>query len=71
MKVPLKSMLGESGLGTNAKKCRNEKTNCINCVVRSRGMGMTSADGRKVNVLEMTCFRSLVGVPRMYRVGNA
>ena len=31
---------------------------------------MTSAERRKVNVLEMKCFRSLVGVSRMDRVRN-
>ena len=40
----------------------------INCVVRSRGMGKRSVERRKVIVLEMKCFRSLVGVSRMDRV---
>ena len=31
---------------------------------------MRSAGRRKVNVLEMKCLRSLVGVSRMDRVGN-
>ena len=31
---------------------------------------MISAERRKVNVLEMKCLRSLVGVSRMDRVGN-
>ena len=31
---------------------------------------MRSAERRKVNVLEVKCFRSLVGVSRMDRVGN-
>ena len=31
---------------------------------------MRSAEGRKVNVLEMKCVRSLVGVSRMDGVGN-
>ena len=31
---------------------------------------MSSAERRKVNVLEMTCLRSLVGVSRMDRVRN-
>ena len=31
---------------------------------------MRSAERRTVNVLEMKCLRSLVGVPRMDRVGN-
>ena len=33
-------------------------------------MGMRSAERRKVNVLEMKCLRSLVGVSRMDRVRN-
>ena len=32
--------------------------------------GMRSAERRKVNVLEMSCLRSLVGVSRMNRVRN-
>ena len=32
--------------------------------------GMRSAESRTVNVLEMKCLRSLVGVLRMDRVGN-
>ena len=32
--------------------------------------GMRSAERRNVNVLEMKCLRSLVGVSRMDRVGN-
>ena len=31
---------------------------------------MKSAERRKVNLLEMKCLRSLVGVSRMDRVGN-
>ena len=31
---------------------------------------MRSAERRKVNVLEMKCLRSLIGVPRMDRVRN-
>ena len=33
-------------------------------------MGMRSAERRKVNVLEMKCLRSLVGVSRMDRGRN-
>ena len=32
---------------------------------------MRSSEKRKVNVLEINCLRSLVGVSRMYRVKNA
>ena len=31
---------------------------------------MRSAERRKVNVLEMKCLRTLIGVSRMDRVGN-
>ena len=31
---------------------------------------MRSAERMKVNILEMKCFRSLVGVSRMHRVRN-
>ena len=33
-------------------------------------MGMISAGRRKVNVIEMKCLRSLVGLSRMDRVKN-
>ena len=36
----------------------------------SEAWGMRSAERRKVNVLEMKCLRSLVGVSRMDRVRN-
>ena len=37
---------------------------------RVEAWGMRSAERRKVNVLEMKCLRSLVGVSRMDRVRN-
>ena len=40
------------------------------CTEQRHGVGMRSAERRKVNVLEMKCLRSLVGVSRMDRVGN-
>ena len=36
----------------------------------TKALGMRSAERRKVNVLEMNCLRSLVGVSRMDRVRN-
>ena len=36
----------------------------------AEALGMRSAERRKVNVLEMKCLRSLVGVSRMDRVVN-
>ena len=46
------------------------RSNCTNGVVWSRTLGMRSAERRKVNVLEMKCLRSLVGVSLMDRVRN-
>ena len=46
------------------------RSNCNDGLVRSRGMGLRSAERRKVNVLEMKRLRSLVGVSRMDRVRN-
>ena len=37
---------------------------------RAEALFMRSAERRKVNVLEMKCLRSLVGVSRMDRVRN-
>ena len=37
---------------------------------RAEAWGMRIAERRKVNVLEMKCLRSLVGVSRMDRVRN-
>ena len=42
------------------------RSNCTSGVV----WGMRSAERRKVNVLEMKCLRSLVGVSRMNKVRN-
>ena len=38
--------------------------------IKGKKWGMRSAERRKVNVLEMKCLRSLVGVSRMDRVRN-
>ena len=40
------------------------------CCTEQRHGGMRSAERRKVNVLEMKCLRSLVGVSRMDKVRN-
>ena len=36
----------------------------------AEALGMRSAERRKVNILQMKCLRSLVGVSRMDRVRN-
>ena len=64
----LKSVQSNRGRD-KGQKVSIRMSNCTNGVVRSRGMGY--GDGRrKVNVLEMKCWRSLVGVLRIDRVRN-
>ena len=46
------------------------RCNCTNGVGGAEVWDITSAERRKVNVLEMKCLRSLVGVSRMDRVRN-
>ena len=66
----LKSVLSNRGLGIKAKKCRYEGVIVQTALDRAEAWGMRSAERRKVNVLEMKCLRSLVGVSRMDRVRN-
>ena len=47
-----------SGLGIKAKKCLYKGV----IVPKAEAWGMRSAERRKVNVFEMKCLRSLVGV---------
>ena len=64
----LKSVLCNRGLGINAKKCLYEGVIVPTALYGAEAWGMRSAERRKVNVLEMKCLRSLVGVSRMDRV---
>ena len=66
----LKSMLGNRGLGINAKKSLYERVIIPMALYGAEAWGMRSAERRKVNVLEMKCLRSLVLVSRMNRVSN-
>ena len=62
----LKSLLSNRGFGVKAKKCLYEGVIIIIVPTALYGAwGMRSAERRKVNVLEMKCLRSLVGVSRM------
>ena len=61
----LKSVLSNRGLGIKAKKCLYEGVIVPTAVYGAEAWGMRSAERRKVNVLEMKCLRSLVGVKRM------
>ena len=66
----LKSVLSNRGLGIKAKKCQYEGVILPTALYGAEACGMRSAGTRKVNVLEMKCMRSLVGVTRMDRVRN-
>ena len=57
-------------MGIKAKKCLYEGVIVRTAVYGAEACGMRSAEIRKVNVLEMKCLRSLVGVLRMDRVRN-
>ena len=63
-------MLINRRLGITTKKCIYEGVIEPPALYRAESWGMRSAERRKVNVLEMKCFRSLVGVSRMNRVKN-
>ena len=62
----LKSVLSNRGLGIKAKKCLYEGVIGPTALYGAEAWGVR----RKVNVLEMKCLRSLVGVSRMDRVRN-
>ena len=62
----LKSVLSNRGLGIKAKKCLYEGVIIPTALYGAEAWGMR----RKVNVLEMKCLRSLVGVSRIDRVRN-
>ena len=66
----LKSVLSNRGLGIKAKKCLYEEVIVPTALYGVEAWDMRSADRRKVNVLEMKCLRSLVGVSRMDIVGR-
>ena len=70
LKSVLKSVLNNTGLRIEAKKCLYEGVIVPMALCGAEAWGMRSAERRKVNVLEMKCLRSLVGVSRMDRVGN-
>ena len=57
-------------LGINAKKYLCEGVIVPTALYGAEACGMRSAERRKVNVLEMKCLRSLVGVSQLGRVRN-
>ena len=64
----LKSVRSNRGLGIKAKKYLYEGVlfNQRRCTEHAETYGMRISERRKVNVLEMKCLRSLVGLSRMY-----
>ena len=66
----LKSVLSNRGLMIKAKKCLYKGVIVPMALNGTEASSMKSAERRKVNVLEMKCLRSLVGVSRMDRVRN-
>ena len=66
----LKSVLSNRGFRIRAKKCLYEGVIIPMALCSAEAWGMRSAERMKVNVLEMKCLTSLVGVSRMNRVRN-
>ena len=64
----LKSVLSNRGLGIKAKKCLYEGVIVPTAFYGAEAWGMRSAERSKVNVLEMKCLRSFVGVSRNLEV---
>ena len=60
-----KYLLRNRGLGIKAKKCLYEGVIVPTALYEEDAWSMRSAERRKVNVLEMKCLRSLVGVSLM------
>ena len=58
----MKSVLCKRGLGIKVKKCQYEEVIVPTALYRAEAWGMRNAERRKVNVLEMKCLSSLVGV---------
>ena len=63
-------MLSNRGLRINLQKCLYEGAIVPTALYGAEAWGMRSAERMKVNVLEMKCLGSMVGVSRMDRVGN-
>ena len=58
------------GSGINTMKSIYKGVIVTTALYGAEAWGMRSAERRKVNVLEMKCLRSLLGVSRMDRVRN-
>ena len=65
-----KSVLSNRGFGIKAEKCLYDGVIVPTALYGAEAWGTRSAERIKVNVFEMKCLRSLVGVSGMDRVGN-
>ena len=61
----LKCVLSNRGLGIKAQKCLYEGLIAPKTLYGTVAWSMRSAERRKVNVLEMKCWRNLIGVSRI------
>ena len=66
----LKSVLSYRRLGKKALEDNNKRLIVPTALYGAEAWSTRSAEIRKMNVLEMKCLRSLVGVSRMDRVRN-
>ena len=66
----LKSVLSNRALGIKAKKCLYAGVIVPTALYGAEEWSMRSAEKRKVNVFEIKCLRSLVGVSQLDRVRN-
>ena len=66
----LKIVLSNRGLEIHVKKCLYEGVIVPTSLYGAEAWSMRNAERRKVNVLEMKCLRSLVGVSLMDRFRN-
>ena len=66
----LQSVLSDRGLVIKAKKCLYEGVIVSTSLQGADACGMRSAQRRKVNVLEIWCLKSSVGVSQIDRVRN-
>ena len=62
--------MSNRGLGIKDKKCLYKGVIVPMALYGAEAWGMRSAERRKVNVLEMKCLRSLVGVSQRDMVRN-
>ena len=66
----MKGVMKNRGLGMNVKKVLHEKVVVSAVMHGSESWGMKVSEGRKLNVFEMKCLRSMTGVSWLHRVRN-